>query len=69
MSAALKHQAKKKKKHGLKVAMVGDPQIGKTSLMVKYVEVCQSTIVQRLLLVCTQDEGRTFCNTPTRPAG
>mmetsp|Transcript_1923 Transcript_1923/g.2739 ORF Transcript_1923/g.2739 Transcript_1923/m.2739 type:complete len:200 (-) Transcript_1923:147-746(-) len=29
---------KKKKSHSIKVAMVGDPQIGKTSLMVKYVE-------------------------------
>jgi len=29
---------KKKKSHMIKVAMVGDPQIGKTSLMVKYVE-------------------------------
>jgi GTPase SAR1 family protein len=36
MSQAI--QKRKKKKHGLKVAMVGDPQIGKTSLMVKYVE-------------------------------
>ncbi|GAB5366555.1 hypothetical protein AAMO2058_001153200 [Amorphochlora amoebiformis] len=37
MSQAI-HKKKKKKSHSIKVAMVGDPQIGKTSLMVKYVE-------------------------------
>mmetsp|Transcript_671 Transcript_671/g.908 ORF Transcript_671/g.908 Transcript_671/m.908 type:complete len:202 (-) Transcript_671:70-675(-) len=38
MSQAIKATTKKKKSHSIKVAMVGDPQIGKTSLMVKYVE-------------------------------
>lgn len=39
MSKAIGSSAsRKKRKHTLKVAMVGDPQIGKTSLMVKYVE-------------------------------
>lgn len=37
MSQAI-NRGKKKKTHSIKVAMVGDPQIGKTSLMVKYVE-------------------------------
>lgn len=37
-SLSLDAKSKKKKKVVVKVGMVGDSQIGKTSLMVKYVE-------------------------------
>lgn len=37
-SLSLASKSKKKKKVVVKVGMVGDSQIGKTSLMVKYVE-------------------------------